>query len=252
MFKTKLFSLLFAASACSAVHAVDLNGAGSTFIYPLASKWFSEYNKKTGIQINYQSIGSGGGQRQLLAGTVDFGASDAFMSDADMKKGKYPILHLPATMGAVVITYNVAGVPMGLKLSPEVLSGIFLGEIVKWNDKAIGDLNPGVNLPDLNIAVCHRSDGSGTTSIFTDYLAKVSEKWAKEVGQGTAVKWPTGLGGKGNEAVAGLIKQVAGSIGYVELAYVLENKLNYALIKNSAGEFVGPSTQTTTAAGEGG
>jgi phosphate transport system substrate-binding protein len=249
--KTKLLSLALVCASVAPAMALDLNGAGSTFIYPLASKWFSEYNKKTGIRINYQSIGSGAGIRQLLAGTVDFGASDAPMSDEDLQKAKHPILHLPGTMGAVVVTYNIPGVATGLKLTPEALAGIFLGEIVKWNDKSIADQNPGVKLPDLAIAVAHRSDGSGTTSIFTDYLTKVSEKWAKEVGKGTSVKWPTGLGGKGNEAVAGLVKQVPGSIGYVELAYVIENKLPYAEIKNASGTFVAPSIESTTEAAAG-
>lgn len=251
MTNTKLLSFALLCASVAPVMALDLNGAGSTFIYPLASKWFSDYNKKTGVQINYQSIGSGAGIRQLLSGTVDFGASDAPMSDADMQKAKYPVLHLPGTMGAVAVSYNVPGVPTGLKLAPEVLAGIFLGDIAKWNDKAITDANPGVNFPDLAIAVTHRSDGSGTTNIFTDYLAKISGKWAKDVGKGTAVKWPTGLGGKGNEAVAGLIKQVNGSIGYVELAYVIENKLPYAQIKNASGEFVSPSIEATTEAAAG-
>ncbi|MEO7424573.1 MAG: phosphate ABC transporter substrate-binding protein PstS [Fibrobacteria bacterium] len=228
--------------------ALDLNGAGSTFIYPLASKWFSEYNKKTGIKINYQSIGSGAGIRQLLTGTVDFGASDATMSDEDMKKGKYPILHLPATMGAVAIVYNLPDAPTGIKMTPDILAGIFLGDIKKWDDKAIMALNPGMKIPGQDISVAHRSDGSGTTSIFTEYLSKVSPKWLEKVGKGTAVNWPVGLGGKGNEAVAGLVKQVAGSIGYVELAYALENKLSFALIRNQSGQYPLPSIETTTAA----
>lgn len=231
--------------------AVSMNGAGSTFINPLASKWFSDYHKKTGVQINYQSIGSGAGIRQLLAHTVDFGASDAFMSDEELQKAKTPVLHIPATMGAVAVSYNLAGVTSGLNLSPEVLAGIFLGEIKKWNDKAIVDLNPKAKLPDLAITIAHRSDGSGTTSIFTDYLSKVSPKWSKNVGQGKAVKWPAGLGGKGNEAVAGLIKQIEGTVGYVELAYAVENKLPFVSLKNANGEFVAPSLESTTAAAAG-
>jgi phosphate transport system substrate-binding protein len=247
--RTRIFALL--ALAAPAAFAIDLNGAGSTFIYPLASKWFSEYDKKTGVQINYQSIGSGAGIRQLLAGTVDFGASDAVMSDEDMKKATAPILHLPAAMGAVAIVYNLPNVAAGIKMTPDVLAGIFLGEIAKWDDKAITALNPGMKLPNADISVAHRSDGSGTTNIFTEYLSKVSAKWAEKVGKGTAVKWPVGLGGKGNEAVAGLVKQVSGSIGYVELAYALENKLTYALIRNQSGEYPTPDIETTTAAAEG-
>ncbi|HKP96900.1 MAG TPA: phosphate ABC transporter substrate-binding protein PstS [Fibrobacteria bacterium] len=244
------FSLLLAFAPIATI-ANDLNGAGSTFIYPLASKWFSEYNKKTGIRINYQSIGSGAGIRQLLAGTVDFGASDATMSDEDMKKAKGPILHLPATMGAVAIVYNLPNVPAGLKLTPEILAGLFLGEIKKWDDKAISTLNPGMKLPAQDVSIAHRSDGSGTTNIFTEYLTKVSPTWKDKVGKGTAVNWPVGLGAKGNEAVAGLVKQVPGSIGYVELAYAMENKLSYALIKNRAGEYPAPTIEATTAAAAG-
>ncbi len=253
MFKLKssLLALSLIAAPATLTFGLSLNGAGSTFIYPLASKWFNVYNKKTGVEINYQSIGSGAGIRQLLNGTVDFGASDAPMTDEDMKKSPVPILHLPGTMGAVAVVYNVKGVSAGLKMTPEVLAGIFLGEITKWNDKSIVDLNPGRKLPDENIVVAHRADGSGTTNIFTDYLTKVSPTWATKVGKGTAVNWPVGLGGKGNEAVAGLVKQVDGCIGYCELAYVLENHLTYALIRNADGAYPEPSIKTTTAAAAG-
>jgi len=251
MTKTRLILVPLLALPLCLHAAVGLNGAGSTFIYPLASKWFSDYDKKTGVQINYQSIGSGAGIRQLLAGTVDFGASDATMSDADMKKAKSPILHLPATMGAVVVAYNLTGVPEGLKLTPDVLAKLFLGEIKKWDDNAIAALNPGVKLPSTDVSIAHRSDGSGTTNIFTEYLSKVSSAWKEKVGKGTAVNWPVGLGAKGNEAVAGLIKQVGGAIGYLELAYAMENKLTYALIRNREGSYPVPSIATTTAAAAG-
>ena len=231
--------------------ASNLTGAGSSFIYPLMSKWSYEYSKSKGNQINYQSVGSGAGIQQLLNNTVDFGASDAPMTSEMMGKAKGPILHFPATMGAVVVTYNVEGLGTGLKLDGKTLAGIFLGEISKWNDPAIAALNPGMSLPDLAITIVHRSDGSGTTSIFTDYLTKVSTSWAGTVGKGTAVKWPVGVGGKGNEAVAGLVRKLPGSVGYVELAYVLQNKMNYALIKNKSGKYPEPSIESTSAAAEG-
>jgi phosphate transport system substrate-binding protein len=231
--------------------ALTLNGAGSTFIYPLASKWFYEYNQKFGIEINYQSIGSGGGIQQLIAKTVDFGATDAFMSPELMKKAGADVIHIPATMGAVAVIYNIPNVDSGLKLSSGLLVKIFMGEITNWNDPAIKSLNSDITLPDLAITVAHRSDGSGTTNIFTDYLTKVNTKWAGVVGRGTAVKWPVGVGGKGNEAVAGLVKQIPGTIGYVELAYVLQNKLTYALIENRAGKFPEPSIASVTEAANG-
>jgi phosphate transport system substrate-binding protein len=247
----KLAALGLGLAAAVPSAALTLNGAGSTFIYPLASKWFYEYNKSTGVQINYQSIGSGGGMQQLIAKTVDFGASDAIMPSDLVQKAGGNVLHLPATMGAVCVTYNVPGVDSGLKLTADVLAKIFLGHITNWNDDAIKNLNSGTTLPDLNITVVHRAEGSGTTSIFTDYLTKVNTEWAGTVGHGTAVKWPAGVGGKGNEAVAGLVKQVPGAVGYVELAYVLQNKLSYASIKNRAGEFVEPSMDGVSAAAEG-
>jgi phosphate transport system substrate-binding protein len=231
--------------------AANMTGAGSTFIYPLMSKWSYEYAQKNGTQVNYQSIGSGGGIQQLLNRTVDFGASDAPMSPEMMSKASGPILHLPATMGAVVVTYNVDGLASGLKLDGPTLADIFLGNITKWNDPAIAKLNGDMNLPDSAITIVHRADGSGTTNIFTDFLTKVSTAWAGTVGKGTAVKWPVGVGGKGNEAVAGLVRKVPGSIGYVELAYVLQNKMSYALIKNKAGKYPEPSIESTSAAAEG-
>jgi len=226
-----------------------INGAGATFPYPLYSKWFSEYAKiDTSVKFNYQSIGSGGGIKQITAQTVDFGASDKFLSDAELAAAPGKLLHIPTVMGAVVVTYNLPGIPKGLKLNSEDVANIFLGKITKWNDKRIVDDNPGVNLPDKAIIVVHRSDGSGTTSIFTDYLSGVNSDWAAKVGKGASVKWPVGLGGKGNEGVAGQIKTTQYTIGYVELAYAFENKLPYATLKNKAGAFVEPSIKTTSAA----
>jgi phosphate transport system substrate-binding protein len=226
-----------------------LNGAGATFPYPMYSKWFSEYQKlHPDAQINYQSIGSGGGIRQVIAGTVDFGASDGPMTDDQLKEAKVKILHIPTVLGADVPAYNVSGVTAELKFTPEALAGIFLGRITKWNDKAIASTNPGVSLPSEDILVVHRSDGSGTTYIWTDYLSKVSSDWLSQVGKGTSVKWPIGLGGKGNEGVAGSIRQLEGSIGYVELIYAVQNKISYGSVRNSAGEFVKASLDSVTAA----
>jgi phosphate transport system substrate-binding protein len=226
-----------------------LNGAGATFPYPMYSKWFSEYNKlHRDVQINYQSIGSGGGIRQVLNGTVDFGASDGPMSDEQLKQAKTKILHIPTVMGAVVPAYNVPGVSAEIKFTPEALAGIFLGKIQKWNDAAITSANPGVKFPDQSIIVIYRSDGSGTTYIFTDYLSKVSKDWASSVGKGTSVKWPGGIGGKGNEGVAGQVRQLSGSIGYVELIYAVENKITFGSVKNAAGNFVKASLDAVTEA----
>jgi phosphate transport system substrate-binding protein len=224
-----------------------INGAGATFPYPIYSKWFDEYRKSTGVQINYQSIGSGGGIRQVLEGTVDFGASDGPMTDEQLAQAKIPILHFPTVLGAVVATYNVAGVDT-LRLSPETLAGIFLGKITMWNDPALAKDNPGVALPAQPIVPIHRSDGSGTTYVFVDYLSKVSPEWAKSVGRSTAVAWPVGLGGKGNEGVTGLVKQTPNAIGYVELVYAVQNKLPYAPIRNRSGAFVVPTLESVTAA----
>jgi phosphate transport system substrate-binding protein len=226
-----------------------LNGAGATFPYPMYSKWFSEYNKlHSDVQINYQSIGSGGGIRQVLNGTVDFGASDGPMTNEQLAQSKTKILHIPTVMGAVVPAYNVPGVSGEVKFTPEALAGIFLGKVLKWNDAAITSANPGVKFPDQSIIVIYRSDGSGTTFIFTDYLSKVSKDWANSVGKGTSVKWPSGLGGKGNEGVAGQVRQLGGSIGYVELIYAVENKITYGSVKNAAGNFVKASLEGVTEA----
>ncbi len=226
-----------------------LNGAGATFPYPIYSKWFSEYHKlHPDVQINYQSIGSGGGIRQVTAGTVDFGASDMPMTDKQLQESKVKILNLPTVLGANVPAYNIPGVTAELKFTPEALAGIFLGKISKWNDKAITSVNPGVNLPDKDIIVVHRSDGSGTTFIWTDYLSKVSPEWKAQVGSDTSVKWPIGMGGKGNEGVAGLIRQLPGSIGYVELIYALQNNITFGSVRNSAGVFLKASLAGVTAA----
>lgn len=246
------FSLLLMC-ACFAVGIAtaqtNLNGAGATFPYPIYSKWFNAYHTAhPDIQINYQSIGSGGGIRQLTAGTVDFGASDGPMSDAQLTEAKRKIYHLPTVLGAVVPAYNVPGVKGELKFTGKVLADIFMGKITSWNDGQLTKLNPGVNLPGTPIVVAHRSDGSGTTYIWTDYLSKVSPDWQGGPGKGTSVKWPVGLGAKGNEGVAGLIRQMEGGIGYVELIYALQNNISYGVVQNSAGNFVKASLDSTTAA----
>ena len=226
-----------------------INGAGATFPYPLYSKWFSEYAKvDPTVKFNYQSIGSGGGIKQITAQTVDFGASDKFLTDAELKAAPGKIIHIPTVMGAVVVTYNLPGVAKGLKLSSEDVADIFLGKITKWNDPKIANDNPGVKLPNQPIIVVHRSDGSGTTAIFTDYLSGVSAEWKSKAGMGASVKWPVGLGGKGNEGVAGQVKTTPNAIGYVELAYAFENKLPYAFLKNTSGAFVEPTIKSTSAA----
>jgi len=225
-----------------------INGAGSTFDYPAFTKWFEAYGKDhSDVRFNYQSIGSGGGQQQLLKETVDFGASDAPMTDEMMAKAPGKILHLPVVVGGEAIAYNLPGNPK-LKLDADTLAGIYLGQITKWNDPKIAALNPDVTLPDLPIVVVHRSDGSGTTFIFADYLCNVSPVWADSVGKGTSVKWPVGLGGKGNEGVSGQISQLPGAIGYVELAYAQQNKMTYAEMKNAAGNFLYPTLETVSAA----
>jgi phosphate transport system substrate-binding protein len=237
------------ALALPAFAQTTLNGAGATFPYPIYSKWFSEYHKAhSDVQVNYQSIGSGGGIRQVLAGTVDFGASDGPMTDEQLGLAKVKILHIPTVLGAVVPAYNIPGVTGDVKFTPEALAGIFLGKITSWNDKALTAANPGVNFPNQPIVVIHRSDGSGTSYIFTDYLSKVSADWKNGPGKGTSVKWPVGLGGKGNEGVAGMIRQMEGSIGYVELIYALQNKITYGSMKNPAGDFVKASLESVTTA----
>jgi phosphate transport system substrate-binding protein len=246
-------SLMAASFSPAAGHAVELiNGAGATFPYPLYSKWFSDYQKvDPDAQINYQSIGSGGGIRQFLERTVDFGASDAPMNEEQLGKADTPVVHIPTVLGAVVITYNLPGLQAALKLSPEIVAGLFLGKIKKWNDPRLAKLNPGQSLPDTDVMVAYRSDGSGTTGIFTDYLSKVSAEWKEKVGSGTAVKWPVGLGGKGNEGVSGIVKQTPGSVGYVELIYAKNNQLAFASIKNKSGAFVEPSPKSVSAAAAG-
>ncbi|MCL5027241.1 MAG: phosphate ABC transporter substrate-binding protein PstS [Chloroflexi bacterium] len=240
-----------AAKPTASSSGLSLTGAGATFPYPLYSKWFDVYEKQTGVKINYQSIGSGGGIQQISERTVDFGASDAPMTDDQLKAAKSELLHIPTVIGAVVVIYNLPGIDKGLKLTPEALSGIYLGEITKWNDPKITADNADLNLPDTSIVVVERSDGSGTSNIFTDYLSSVSATWKDKVGKGTSVKWPVGLGAKGNEGVAGQVKQTQGGIGYVELAYAVQNKLGYAMIKNKAGKFVEATLDSTTAAAAG-
>jgi len=248
MLTLALLAVLFAAPAW----AQNINAAGATFPYPIYSKWFDEYHKlHPTIQINYQSIGSGGGIRQVLDKTVDFGASDGPMTDDQLKQASVKILHFPTVLGADVPSYNLPGVTAELKFTPEALAGIFLGKVTKWNDPAIAGANPGVKLPAEDIVVVHRSDGSGTTYIWTDYLSKVSDEWRTKVGKDTSVNWPVGLGGKGNEGVAGLVKQTPNSLGYVELIYAVQNNIPYGSVKNAAGEFVKPSLAGVSAAAAG-
>jgi len=229
-----------------------LNGAGASFPYPIYAKWFSDYNKlHSDIQINYQSIGSGGGIRQLLSGTVDFGASDAPMTDQQLGEAKTKILHFPTVLGAVVPSYNIPGLSQELDFTGDVLAGIYLGRITKWNDPAIANLNKGVNLPSTDIVVVHRSDASGTSYVWTDYLSKVSAEWEKKVGRNIAVNWPAGLGGKGNEGVTGLVKQTPGAIGYVELIYALQNNVPFGRVRNSTGVFLKADLAGVTAAAAG-
>jgi phosphate transport system substrate-binding protein len=238
---------LFAAQT-SANAQLLINGAGATFPYPIYSKWFDAYTQvDPSVRFNYQSIGSGGGQKQIIARTVDFGASDGPMSDENLAKAPGKILHIPTVAGADVITYNLPGNPK-LKLDSDTIVNIFLGNITKWNDPKIAALNPGVDLPNLPVIVVHRSDGSGTSYIFTDYLSNISPVWADTVGKGTSVKWPTGLGGKGNEGVAGQVKQLSGAVGYVELIYAKQNNMPYADVKNAAGNFITPSIDSVTEA----
>ncbi len=239
------------ASTVSSADSIDLQGAGATFPYPLYSKWVAEYQRiDPRVRINYQSIGSGGGIRQIVEKTVDFGASDAPMTDAELAKAPGKLLHIPMTLGAVVVSYNLPGVD-GLKLSPDAVAGIFLGEIKTWSDARIADSNPGVALPSQPITVAHRTDGSGTTAVFTEYLAKVSPQWKEKVGAGKSAKFPVGLGAKGNEGVAGLVKTTPGSIGYVELAYAKQTGLAYAAIGNRGGKFAQATLEGITAAAAG-
>jgi phosphate transport system substrate-binding protein len=234
--------------ALISAQAQKLTGAGATFPYPIYSRWFTEYSAAhPGVQVNYQSIGSGGGIRQMTVGLVDFGATDAPATDEQLAPSKTKLIHIPTVLGAVVPIFNVPGVS-NIRFSPEVLAGIFLSKITYWNDPRIARDNPGVKLPNMKIIVVHRSDGSGTTYIFTDYLSKISKEWASGPGKGTSPSWPAGVGGKGNENVAGLVRQLPGSLGYVELIYALQNKINYGAVKNASGNFIKASIPSVTAA----
>jgi phosphate transport system substrate-binding protein len=241
-----------AAASGSGGMGSDLNGAGATFPEPIYHKWFDEYAGKAGVKINYQAIGSGGGIKQLQEQTVDFGASDAPMSDAEMQAAKGgPVMHFPTVIGAVAIAYNLPGVTQPIKLTGPVVADMFLGKITKWSDSRIAALNSGVKLPPTDILIAHRSDGSGTTYIFSDYLSTVSPAWKAGPGKGKDLQWPVGLGGKGNDGVSGVVKQTAGGVGYVELAYAKQNNIPTALLQNAAGQFVGPSVEGATAAAQG-
>jgi phosphate transport system substrate-binding protein len=241
--------LILAITVAAQAGTILLNAAGATFPYPIYSKWFDVYHQKDpNIQINYQSIGSGGGIRQLLAGTVDFGASDGPMSDDQLKEAKIKILHFPTVLGAVIPIYNISGVSGELNFTQKALAGIYLGTITKWNDPEIAGANSGVNLPATDIVVVHRADGSGTSYIWTDFLSKVSDDWKNKVGKGTSVQWPVGLGGKGNEGVAGLVKQTPGSIGYVELIYAVQNNITFGKVQNASGKFLKADLAGVTAA----
>jgi len=245
-------ALLLLALTVSGFGQTLINGAGATFPYPIYSKWFDEFHKlHPDAQINYQSIGSGGGIRQLTDGTVDFGASDMPMNDEQLAKQKVPVLHFPTVLGAVVPTYSIAGVTAELNFTQEALAGIFLGTVKKWNDSAIAKANPGIKLPGDDIVVVHRSDGSGTTFIWTDFLSKVSPEWKAKVGANTSVQWPVGLGAKGNEGVAGMVKSTPGSLGYVELIYAVQNHMPYGRVRNSAGSFIKADLSSVTAAAAG-
>jgi len=251
----RIWSLVAAMAMVASVAFADttlINGAGSTFMYPALTKWFEVYSSiDPSVQFNYQAIGSGAGIQQVTAKTVDFGGTDGPMTMDQMTAAPGRIYHIPMVMGAEAIAYNIPGVSNGLKLTPDVVAGIFLGKITQWNDPKITEQNPGVNLPSSSIVVAHRSDGSGTTFIFTDYLSSVSPEWKSRVGKGTAVNWPVGLGGKGNQGVSGILKQSPGSIGYVELAYAKENNLTYAVVQNQSGNFIEPSVESTSEAANG-
>lgn len=248
-----VMTLATATFAIAASAEITLHGAGATFPYPIYSKWFSEYHKAhPDVEINYQSLGSGAGIAQVTAGTVDFGASDGPMSDEQLSHVKGRLYHIPTVMGSVVPAYNLAAIKDAeLKFTAEMLAGIFLGKISSWNDPVIAKANSGVNLPNQPIVVIHRSEGSGTTYCFTDYLSKVSGDWRNGPGKGTSIKWPVGLGAKGNESVSGMVRQMDGAIGYVELIYAVQNKIKYGSVKNAAGEFVKASLESTTAAAKG-
>jgi phosphate transport system substrate-binding protein len=250
MYRAFVSAAVLATAGIAGAHAADITGAGATFPYPIYAKWADAYRKETGVGLNYQSIGSGGGIKQINARTVDFGASDMPLKPEDLDKGG--LLQFPTVIGGDVPVVNLKGVAPGqIKLSGEVLADIYLGKIKKWNDPAIAKLNPGLGLPGSAISVVHRSDGSGTTFIWTNYLSKVSGEWKSKVGEGTSVNWPTGVGGKGNEGVASYVQRIAGSIGYVEYAYVKQNKMAYALVRNRDGQYVSPNAQAFQAAAAG-
>ncbi len=247
--KLKVIAAGVLALVAAGATAQNINGAGATFPYPIYSKWFSEYSKlHPEVKINYQSIGSGGGIRQVSEGTVDFGATDGPMSDDQLKAAKVKVMHIPTVLGAVVPVYNIPGVNKELNFSSDVIADIYLGKITTWNDPRIAKDNPGVNLPANSILPVYRSDGSGTTYIFTDFLSKVSSDWQTKVGKATSVKWPSGIGQKGNEGVAGMVRQSPNSFGYVELIYATQNKMSYGSVKNAAGKFVKATTEGVTAA----
>ena len=247
--KLKFVAAALLAAATAGATAQNINGAGATFPYPIYSRWFSEYSQlHPNVKINYQSIGSGGGIRQVTEGTVDFGASDGPMTDDQLKSAKVKVMHIPTVLGAVVPVYNIPGVNKDLNFSGDVIADIYLGKIAKWNDARIVKDNPGVNLPDKSILPVYRSDGSGTTYIFTDYLSKISPDWQSKVGKNTSVKWPAGIGQKGNEGVAGMVRQSPYSFGYVELIYAVQNKMSYGSVKNAAGKYLRATTEGVTAA----
>lgn len=253
MKKWEIVSILLALAVTFAMplsaKTLELTGAGASFPYPLYSKMFTNYNRETGVKVNYQSIGSGGGIRQIKAKTVDFGASDAYLNDKQLGEFSDEVVHIPTTAGAVVVAYNIPGNPE-IKFTGDIVSDIFLGKITKWNDDAIKSINKGIKLPDMKIITAHRSDGSGTTFIFSDYLSKVSSEWREKVGAGKALKWPSGLGGKGNAGVAGLIKQIPGAVGYIELAYAEQNSIPFSKIKNAAGNYITPSLKSVSLAAD--
>jgi len=249
--RTLCLVILAALAPAAAMAATALTGAGATFPNPIYSKWFDMYRDKTGIEINYQSIGSGAGIQQIKAGTVDFGASDAALSDARLKEMPRRIIHFPTVGGAVALAYNLPSLRQPLQLTPQLITGIYMGKITTWNDKRIAAVNPGAALPAAPILPVHRSDGSGTTNIFTTYCSAVDGSWKEMVGANTSVSWPAGIGGKGNEGVSGLVRQTQGAIGYIELAYAKQNKLPVASVRNRSGKFIEPSLASTTAAAEG-
>ena len=249
MIRSLKFCVAVMVLVSAGIAQTTINGAGATFPYPMYSKWFSEYhNQHPDIQFNYQSIGSGGGIRQVTAGTVDFGASDGPMTDEQLAAAKTKLLHVPTVLGSVVPAYNVPGISDSVKFTGQILADIYLGKITSWSDAAIAKVNPGVKFPNAPIVVVHRSDGSGTTYVYTDYLSKVSGDWKSGPGKGTSVKWPVGIGAKGNEGVAGMVRQMEGAIGYVELIYAEQNKINYGSVQNAKGKFVKADLESTTAA----